>query len=272
MRAFILLCCLFAASCSADKLGYNYQPVAHADEGLSFLPGSGQVIGAELPQQLLQPVQSGEAVLSQPIEAPLLAPVAPQIAPLVEEFQKEFYSYAAPEEQFDEGASNQQIANSLKKNLRVVFIRAPENQGFEQAALQLAKQSAQQETAIYVLTKQSDVSNLAKQLNALKSSSTNKPEVHFVKYRTPEDAQNAQLAIQNQYNQLPGVSRISNEGRAPVLNFASSSPVAQQQVAAPAIPATQAAPVAAPSSEYLPANVLAGQDYLPPTLRRFRVK
>ncbi|KAH8363245.1 hypothetical protein KR084_007513, partial [Drosophila pseudotakahashii] len=264
-----LICCLFAASCSADKLGYNYQPVAHADEGLSFLPGSGQVIG-ELPQQLLQPVQSGEAVLSQPIEAPLLSPVAPQAAPLVEEFQKEFYSYSAPEEQFDEGASNQQIANSLKKNLRVVFIRSPENQGFEQAALQLAKQSAQQETAIYVLTKQSDVSNLAKQLNALKSSSTNKPEVHFVKYRTPEDAQNAQLAIQNQYNQLPGVSRISNEGRAPVLNFASSSPAVQQ--AAPAtIPASQAAPVA-PSSEYLPANVLAGQDYLPPTLRRFRVK
>uniref|UniRef100_A0A6P4EWD8 Uncharacterized protein LOC108043290 n=1 Tax=Drosophila rhopaloa TaxID=1041015 RepID=A0A6P4EWD8_DRORH len=264
MRAFILLC-LFAASCSGDKLGYNYQPVAHADEGLSFLPGAGQgqVIG-ELPQQLLQPVQSGEAVLSQPIEAPIQAPLAPQVAPLVEEFQKEFYSYAAPEEQFDEGASNQQIANSLKKNLRVVFIRTPENHGFEQAALQLAKQSAQQETAIYVLTKQSDVSNLAKQLNALKTSSTNKPEVHFVKYRTPEDAANAQLAIQNQYNQLPGVSRISNEGRAPVLNFAS------QGAQPAAIPASAAAP--APSSEYLPANVVAGQDYLPPTLRRFRVK
>ncbi|XP_017079614.2 uncharacterized protein LOC108113532 [Drosophila eugracilis] len=269
MRAFIVLC-LLAASCSADKLGYNYQPVAHADEGLSFLPGSGQVIG-ELPQQLLQPVLSGEAVLSQPIEAPVLspiqAPVAPQVAPLVEEFQKEFYSYAAPEEQFDEGTSNQQIANSLKKNLRVVFIRTPENQGFERAALQLAKQSAQQETAIYVLTKQSDVSNLAKQLNALKTSSTNKPEVHFVKYRTPEDAANAQLAIQNQYNQLPGVSRISNEGSAPVLNF-SSAPA--QPVAAPASAAPVAAP--APSSEYLPANVIAGQDYLPPTLRRFRVK
>ncbi|EDV53524.1 uncharacterized protein LOC6555404 [Drosophila erecta] len=262
MRAFILLC-LFAVSCSADKLGYNYQPVAHADEGLSFLPGGGQVIG-ELPSQVVLPVHSGEAVLSQPIDASIQAPVAPQIAPLVEEFQKEFYSYAAPEEQYDEGASNQQIANSLKKNLRVVFIRTPENQGFERAALQLAKQSAQQETAIYVLTKQSDVSNLAKQLNALKSSSTNKPEVHFVKYRTPEDAANAQLAIQNQYNQLPGVSRISNEGRAPVLNFASAA-------AQPAAISAPAAP-AAPSSEYLPANVVAGQDYLPPNLRRFRLK
>ncbi|XP_017140357.2 uncharacterized protein LOC108154570 [Drosophila miranda] len=254
MRVFILLC-LFAASCCADKLGYNYQPVAHADEGLSFLPGSGQ-IPVEIQQQLQQ-VQSGEAVLSQPIEAPII----PQAVPLVEEFQKEFYSYAAPEEQFDEGVNNQQIASSLKKNLRVVFIRTPENQGFERAALQLAKQSAQQETAIYVLSKQADVANLAKQLNALKSTSSNKPEVHFVKYRTPEDAANAQLAIQNQYNQLPGVSRISNEGRAPVLNFAS--------------PASQSVPASvsrSPSSEYLPANVVAGQDYLPPTLRRFRVK
>ncbi|KAH8383110.1 hypothetical protein KR009_006890, partial [Drosophila setifemur] len=249
------LLCLFAVGCSADKLGYNYQPVAHSDEGLSFGPG-------ELPQQLLQPVQSGEAVLSQPIEAPRVvqSPVIPQAAPLIEEFQKEFFSYAAPEEQFDEGANNQQIANSLKKNLRVVFIRTPENQGFERAALQLAKQSAQQETAIYVLTKQSDVTNLAKQLNALKTSSSNKPEVHFVKYRTSQDAANAQLAIQNQYNQLPGVSRISNEGRAPVLDFA--SPAAAQP----------SAPAFAPSSEYLPANVVAGQDYLPPTLRRFRVK
>ncbi|KAH8250105.1 hypothetical protein KR026_005132, partial [Drosophila bipectinata] len=261
--SFIQLICLFAASCSADKLGYNYQPVAHADEGLSFVPGAGVQQVGEIPQ-LLQPVQSGEAVLSQPIEAPALvqAPIAPQPAPLIEEFQKEFFSYAAPEEQFDEGVNNQQIANSLKKNLRVVFIRTPENQGFERAALQLAKQSAQQETAIYVLTKQSDVTNLAKQLNALKTTSSNKPEVHFVKYRTPEDAANAQLAIQNQYNQLPGVSRISNEGRAPVLNFA--SPAA---VAAPV--AVAAAP--APSSEYLPANVVSGQDYLPPTLRRFRV-
>ncbi|XP_017037688.1 uncharacterized protein TwdlD [Drosophila kikkawai] len=262
MRAFIILC-LIAASCSADKLGYNYQPVAHADEGLSFLPGG----GGELPQLQLQPVQSGEAVLSQPIEAPATiqtAPVAPQAAPLIEEFQKEFYSYAAPEEQFDEGASNQQIADSLKKSLRVVFIRTPENRGFEQAALQLAKQSAQQETAIYVLTKQGDVANLAKQLNALKTSSVNKPEVHFVKYRTPEDAANAQLAIQNQYNQLPGVSRISNEGRAPVLNFA-SQPAVSGNVAPAAV-------AAAPSSEYLPANVVSSQDYLPPTLRRFRVK
>ncbi|KAH8310358.1 hypothetical protein KR044_000910 [Drosophila immigrans] len=246
------LICLFAATCSADKLGYNYQPVAHADEGLSFVPGNGllPVEAAPVAQQ------HGEAQLSLPIETPIQtqtqAAIVPQAAPLIEEFQKEFYSYAAPEDQFDEGINNQQIADSLKKNLRIVFIRTPENRGFENAALQLAKQSAQQETAIYVLSKQADVANLAKQLNALKSSSSSKPEVHFVKYRTPQDAANAQLAIQNQYNQLPGVSRISNEGSAPVLNFATQS---------------QAAPAGVTQS-----HLAGGQDYLPPALRRFRVK
>ncbi|XP_034112617.2 uncharacterized protein LOC117573499 [Drosophila albomicans] len=256
MRGFILIC-LFAATCSADKLGYNYQPVAHADEGLSFVPGNGLLPVEAAAPVIAQPQQQhGEAQLSLPIEAPIQTQtqgaIVPQAAPLIEEFQKEFYTYAAPEDQFDEGVNNQQIADSLKKNLRIVFIRTPENRGFENAALQLAKQSAQQETAIYVLSKQADVANLAKQLNALKSTTSNKPEVHFVKYRTPQDAANAQLAIQNQYNQLPGVSRISNEGSAPVLNFASQ---------------TQAAPATVTESQ-----LTGGQDYLPPALRRFRVK
>ncbi|KAM8704831.1 hypothetical protein ACLKA7_009310 [Drosophila subpalustris] len=254
MRGFILIC-LWAAVCSADKLGYNYQPVAHADEGLSFVPATGfQPVEAApvAQQQQLSLPQHGEAELSLPIEAPAQSAIVPQAAPLIEKFQKEFYSYAAPEDQFDEGVNNQQIADSLKKNLRIVFIRTPENRGFERAALQLAKQSAQQETAIYVLSKQTDVANLAKQLNALKSTSSNKPEVHFVKYRTAQDAANAQLQIQNQYNQLPGVSRISNEGSAPVLNFASQTPTAAGSVT---------------HSQLTP-----GQDYLPPALRRFRVK
>ncbi|ALC46133.1 TwdlD [Drosophila busckii] len=234
-----MLCCVFALG-SADKLGYNYQPTAQVDEALLAM-------------------QQGEAQLSLPIE---MQAIVPEAVPLVSEFQKEFYSYAAPEEQFDDPINQQQLTDSLKKNLRIVFIRTPENRGFEQAALQLAKQSAQQQTAIYVLSKQPDIGSLAKQLNELKSSSSSKPEVHFVKYRTPQDAANAQLAIQNQYNQLPGVSRISNEGSAPVLNFASQTPslAASSNVAR------------TPSADYLPANVVAGQDYLPPTLRRFRVK
>ncbi|SPP81078.1 Hypothetical predicted protein [Drosophila guanche] len=39
MRQFsLILCFCLAAVASADKLGYNYQPVAHSPSGLSFQP------------------------------------------------------------------------------------------------------------------------------------------------------------------------------------------------------------------------------------------
>jgi len=131
----------------------------------------------------------------------------------------------------------------VNKGLRVVFIKGPENKGLEDAALALAKQAAQQETAIYVLNKQADIGDLAQKLNAIKSNSNNKPEVHFVKYRTPEDAANAQRAIQGQYDQLGGSSQAHDGGVAPALNFASAGPVqkAQAQI---------------PENSYLPTSVV----------------
>ncbi|XP_011195481.2 uncharacterized protein LOC105220714 [Zeugodacus cucurbitae] len=173
-------------------------------------------------------------VSSGPVSVSPAAPV---------QYEKEFYTFSAPESEFNNDNAGQEIV-SIKKNLRVVFIKAPENKGLENAAIQLAKQAAEQKTAIYVLTKQPDISNLAQQLQTIKSQQSNKPEVHFVKYRTPEDAANAQKAIQSQYDQLSGKSQAHNGGVAPVLNFASRAPVA------PA-PAPQA-----PANSYLPSSVL----------------
>ncbi|XP_037956488.1 uncharacterized protein LOC119686399 [Teleopsis dalmanni] len=244
MRAIIILC-LLAVAC-ADKLGYNYQPVAHSEQGLSFVPGaSGHEIRGEASIQQA-PIQQTSSQVSQP-------------APLIEEYEKEFYSYSAPEEEFDDGASNQRSSNSLKRNLRVLFIRTPENQGLANAALSLARQATDERTAIYVLTKQADVGNLAKQLENQKSQSRSIPEVHFVKYRTPQDAAHAQQAIQSQYNSLPGASH-SDQGTANVLNFASKATG----------PATNTAP-ASPHAQYLPANPVPSQQYLPSSLRRLRL-
>lgn len=185
---------------------------------------------------------------------------APQPSQVAPEFQKEFYSYAAPEDAFNDDDAANKIANGLKKNLRVVFIKSPDNKGFEEAALNLAKQAAQERTAIYVLSKQSDIGDLANKLQNLKSQSKNQPEVHFVKYRTPEDAANAQKTIQEQYDTIPGASQSHNGGEAPVLNFASRAPVS-------------AGPIpAGPGHQYLPANPIATADYLPPSLRRFRYR
>ncbi|KRG01465.1 uncharacterized protein Dmoj_GI22879, isoform C [Drosophila mojavensis] len=228
MRVFVVLC-LVAVAC-ADKLGYNYQPVGHSTSGLSFRPGSGiGNIGSI----------SGSGSLSVPADGPVdynaPAPAA--------ELQKEFFTYTANEQDFDEPQALEKVSSSLNKALRVVFIKGPENRGLENAALALAKQAAQQETAIYVLNKQTDIGDLASKLNAIRSNTNNKPEVHFVKYRTPEDAANAQRAIQSQYDSLGGSSQTTNGGVAGALNFASAPQYRQPNARIP-------------ENSYLPSSVL----------------
>ncbi|KAH8417815.1 hypothetical protein KR222_006421 [Zaprionus bogoriensis] len=338
MRHFsVLLCCCLAALASADKLGYNYQPVAHSGSGLSFNPGSSSsnlspsissgplftpagsdgnlspsfAAGSAGPlftpagasSNLSPSISSGAAPapsadnfgFSQPsIAEPSFqqsAPVAeqsadvPNYAAAQPELQKEFFTYTADEEDFNDPAASEKVSESLNKALRVVFVKGPEQSGLEQAALALAKQASNQETAIYVLNKQADIGDLASKLNTIRSNTNNKPEVHFVKYRTPEDAANAQRAIQGQYDQLGGKSSHQEGGVAPSLNFASSAPV---PAAAPApssissslpsaIPAASdfsplsAEPEAtAPISSYIP-PVTPGSTYLPANiLRRLR--
>ncbi|XP_061399190.1 uncharacterized protein LOC133334891 isoform X1 [Musca vetustissima] len=249
MRAFIVLC-LVAVAC-ADKLGYNYQPVEHSSSGLSFTPGTGVGTATNVAptytggvgtyggqQRYVAPTSTGGVSSYEgqgSVGTPTFVPQA--------ELEKEFYTYTANDADFNEPASSDQYANSLKKGLRVIFIKGPENSGLEDAAVALAKNAAQQETAIYVLNKQADLSSLANKLNTINTGNNNKPEVHFVKYRTPEDAANAQRAIQGQYDSLGGPSHSINGGVAPVINFASQVPVA---------------PVPAPSTpgaSYLPASI-----------------
>lgn len=145
----------------------------------------------------------------------------------------------------------------MKRNLRVIFIKGPENTGIENAALQLAKSAADQRTAIYVLNKQADISDLANKLNALSKNKDNKPEVHFVKYRTPADAEKAQRTIQAEYETLPGSSSSSNGGTAPVLDFSSNTRT-------PSGGSSSSGSAANPSNSYIPPQ----SSYLPPG-RRF---
>jgi len=99
--------------------------------------------------------------------------------------------------------------------------------------------------------------------------------VHFVKYRTPEDALNAQRTIQQEYERLGGSSTSHNGGVAPVLDFATKVQQVQHQqqqqqvqliderrASAGSVAAELEAPsagyippaAAAPSSTYLPVN------------------
>ncbi|EDX14561.1 uncharacterized protein LOC6729752 [Drosophila simulans] len=215
MRALIILSIVAAAS-AGSLSGYNYGQGATTSIG-------------------------GRGVSQVPA---LAGPVSYSAAPQAS-VHKEFYSFYANDDDFEDKGALQRALASVKKNIRVIFIKSPENRGYENAVLALAKQAAQQQTAIYVLHKQTDINELAQKFNAVRQNANKKPEVHFVKYRTPEDAANAQRAIQSQYDQLGGSSQSINGGVANAINFAS-------QGAAPA----RVTPQQVPQSNYLPANIL----------------
>lgn len=241
MHAVFVLCCFAVAN--ADKLGYKYRPVGHSSSGLSFAPTSA---GSEISSSYGAPSRSG---FSSNVGGGLSGPASYYVPSSSGGYETEFFTFSAPEDAFDDPEAAQKIASSLKKNIRVIFIKNPENTAYENAVLALAKQAAEQKTAIYVLNKQHDLSLLAEKFNAIGNNRNSRPEVHFVKYRTPEDAANAQRSIQSQYNSLGGSSQNYNGAVAPVLNFASQAPLLSH------------GSVHVPNSVYLPSSVF----------RRFRI-
>uniref|UniRef100_A0A1I8NTQ4 DUF243 domain-containing protein n=1 Tax=Stomoxys calcitrans TaxID=35570 RepID=A0A1I8NTQ4_STOCA len=218
MRVFIIMC-LVAAACAQS--GYNYDK-GNGNNGGGFGGGRGSS-SSPVPSFGSRP-SSG----SRPFLGSSGGPVAASSfnAPAEAAVENQFFTYTADESDFQDPQATNQFANSVKQGVRVVFIKGPENNALENAALALAKQTASQKTDIYVLNKQTDLAALANKLNAENNNSNNKPEVRFVKYRTPQDAANAQRAIQAEYNALGGKSQNINGGVASSLNFASRTPIA----------------------------------------------
>lgn len=166
------------------------------------------------------------------------------------EYNKEFYYLSAPQDDYETPQDLQQTMASLKKNIRVVFIKAPENNGLANAAAQLVNKHAQDsQTAIYVLTKQHTVSDLANGLKNANIKSSSKPEVVFVKYRTPQEAEEAQRTIQAQYEALDGPNTFSYKGVAKSHDFVSKP----KQVVDPRNSKSSESVAATPDSQYLPA-------------------
>ncbi|XP_053946671.1 uncharacterized protein LOC128855635 [Anastrepha ludens] len=190
-----------------------------------------------LPQLAPQPQpQPLPQLAPQPQPQPLLQ-LAPQLPPQPQphfqpahvnvpapaKYKKEFYFLSSPRENFELPHDFQDQLKSFKKNLRVIFVKAPEHTGIENAALQLVKQSQQSNTVVYVLTKQHNAADLAKKLDQLRVTAPQKPEVVFVKYRTPEEAELAQRTIQSQYESLDGPNYFNYEGSVPTHNFIGST-------------------------------------------------
>ncbi|XP_017052371.1 uncharacterized protein LOC108095710 [Drosophila ficusphila] len=117
----------------------------------------------------------------------------------------EYFTYAAPPEddQTVPLQSARQLAQVLSPPQQVVFIRTPETNLFTLTAKQLAVNNP---LDIFVLHRQADADALAKQQAAIQQQATEKPSVHFVKYRTPADVTRALSALRSNYDRLPGNS------------------------------------------------------------------
>ncbi|KAH8248097.1 hypothetical protein KR038_000489, partial [Drosophila bunnanda] len=161
-------------------------------------------------QQLQQPQQ---IVQTQYVQRPAIV-------------TKDIYIHSAPEDTEEVRQDEPQLENlPIRKNYRIVFIKAPtQNLKYTAAALKRAQSSNEEKTVIYVLSKKPDLTEIQQQLQVTQTEAkVHKPEVYFIKYKTQEEAQRAQQEIQAQYDALGGATHISDEGVAPITSVSGGS-------------------------------------------------
>lgn len=131
---------------------------------------------------------------------------------------KSFFIHSAPEETEEEIQQEMgQVDQQQGIHYNVLFIKAP-SQTTRASALSYVKNLNQEKTVVYVLSKKHSATDIQQALNEIPVQKA-KPEVFFIKYKTPEEALHAQTEIQAQYDTLGGTSTINNEGYAPVKSF-----------------------------------------------------
>lgn len=132
---------------------------------------------------------------------------------------KTIFIHAAPEET-EEDIDQDQLAQQPRKHYNVIFVKAP-SQTSKATALNLVKGLKEEKTVVYVLSKKTTAADLQDAI-ADTPRHINKPEVFFIKYRTPEEAANAQKQILTQYDSLGGSTTIVDEGIAPATSVVDS--------------------------------------------------
>ncbi|KAH8330660.1 hypothetical protein KR067_006159, partial [Drosophila pandora] len=252
----VLMGALSLSVCQADisltQAGYNYriqqqpQPpvVAHLlnqqlQQAQAQVQASHPVL-PPLPLPYLPPSGNQYQSQSRPVSAgsfpmPTGFPVNFQTAPVQQQRRarprvripkrpivtKNFFIHSAPEESEDEVQDElNQLAQQPRNHYNVLFVKTPA-QTNKAAALNLAKTLKQEKTVVYVLAKKTTAADLQDAI-AEAPQHINKPEVFFIKYRTPEEALNAQRQIQSQYDTLGGTSTITDEGVAPITSVVGS--------------------------------------------------
>lgn len=132
-------------------------------------------------------------------------------APII---NKHFYLHAAPSDDDEQEIVRHIQIGQPQKNYRVVFIDTPSSHSAK-AKIIADLAPTEEKTAIYVLSKKTNALDVETEV-VTPAPINNKPEVFFVKYKTPEEAIHAQHTIQAQYDSLGGTSDVSHEGPIPV--------------------------------------------------------
>ncbi|KAI8130450.1 hypothetical protein CVS40_0266 [Lucilia cuprina] len=111
----------------------------------------------------------------------------------------EYYFFSAPEDKIDQNEALRKLIPSIKGRQQVIFIKNPENNNYEKVLQNLLQNAVQPKTHIYVLNKEPNYAGLQKKFQTIQKTVHHKPEVHFIKYRNPTDAQRIQSTIIQKY-------------------------------------------------------------------------
>ncbi|XP_073816589.1 uncharacterized protein [Musca autumnalis] len=123
---------------------------------------------------------------------------------------KSFFIHSAPEEQGVDVQQHDIAVGTPRKNFNVVFVKAPAEKQ-QKVKVRVTPAVNEEKTAVYVLSKKADAP-IVETLVQEAVTTTSKPEVAFIKYRTNEEAEHAQHKIQAEYDRLGGSTSVSDEG------------------------------------------------------------
>ncbi|XP_064536798.1 uncharacterized protein TwdlX [Drosophila montana] len=176
----------------------------------SFSSGGGDGVGVVNDHIGLAGIHPGPTVNYKEQEAYIshLANFQPPI------ISKHFYLHTAPEDHDDQQIVRYVNVGRPQKNYRVVFINAPASTT-SKAKIIANVAPVEDKTAIYVLSKKSNALDVSAEV-VTQRPANHKPEVYFIKYKTPAEAAHAQQTIQANYDALGGSSQLSDEGIVPV--------------------------------------------------------
>ncbi|XP_060661988.1 uncharacterized protein LOC132795344 [Drosophila nasuta] len=146
-----------------------------------------------------------------------LPPASTTQAPII---NKKFYLVSAPEDHSNDGKVKHLVLGRPQKNYRVVFIKAPAG---DNANVKYSAEFAPQEekTVIYVLSKKDNDLD-AGDIATPAPTQPSKPEVFFIKYKTDDEANQAQKEIQGQYDKLGGTNEYQEDNNAPITSVIGS--------------------------------------------------